>query len=113
MSGANRYVRLGKQAGRAQRQVDHSKLKMGVQMDDMAWKTMLANSLVLVSREAERWDWEVIMEILQGPLLNPRRMEEVLKLRWMERLLTFYKPSSRQFSLTKYTKVHGRDCHHV
>jgi rapamycin-insensitive companion of mTOR len=38
------------------------------------------------------------MELLQGPLLNPRRLEESIKSKFVKRLIGFYRPTSQRFS---------------
>lgn len=46
------------------------------------------------------------MELLQGPLLNAKRLDEAIKgTKFIKRLLFFYSPSSRQFSEIVYSKV--------
>lgn len=53
------------------------------------------------------------MEAIQGPLLNPRRLEEALKAsKFGRRLLAFFQPFNLRFSAIKRTKVRrqaGRD----
>ena len=38
------------------------------------------------------------MELLQGPLLNPRRLEEALRAKYLKRLIGFFRPASHRFS---------------
>lgn len=46
------------------------------------------------------------METIQGPLLNPRRLEEALKAsKFGRRLLGFFQPLNLRFSAIKRTKV--------
>lgn len=54
-----------------------------------------------------QWSWDAIMELLQGPLLNSKRLDEALnpKCKFVKRILSFLRPSSAQFSHIK--KVRG------
>lgn len=61
---------------------------------------------VLTSRDHTKWNYDVILEVLQGPLLNPRRLEEALKAsKFGRRLLAFFQPLNLRFSAVKKTKV--------
>jgi len=61
---------------------------------------------VLLSRDHTRWNFDAIMEAIQGPLLNPRRLEEALKAsKFGRRLLAFFQPLNLRFSAIKRTKV--------
>ncbi|KAI9223879.1 Rapamycin-insensitive companion of mTOR, middle domain-containing protein [Blastocladiella britannica] len=84
----------------ARQRTDQVKVQMGFAMDDNAFRAMLNDSGVLAgkSREYTRWDWGVIGELLQGPLLNPRRVDEVLRSsKFFKRLASFFRPSKRLF----------------
>jgi hypothetical protein len=46
------------------------------------------------------------MELLQGPLLNPRRLEEALRAKYLRRLIGFLRPSNRRFADISKTPVY-------
>ena len=61
---------------------------------------------VVGSKDHTKWNWDSILELVQGPLLVPRRLEEVIKTtKIVKRLLYFYRPLNHQFSDMKRTKV--------
>lgn len=91
---------------RGQRQVESVKIRMGLQVDDRHFQMLLNDTGVLLSRDHTKWDFDVIMEVVQGPLLNPRRLEEALKAtKFGRRLLSFFHPLNLRFSNIKKTKV--------
>ncbi|KAJ3219964.1 hypothetical protein HK099_004488 [Clydaea vesicula] len=100
-------------------------------MDDNVAKRWLAKSMGLkygskppkpAKRQAEdapsikeysKWNWDGIIELIEGPLQNPKRLDEAIKnSKLLRRLLHFYRPSNHQFSdikkgsgSLKYVKV--------
>lgn len=57
-------------------------------------------------KEYSKWNWDGIMELVNGPLQNPRRLDDVIKnTKFLRRVLQFYRPSSRQFADIKKSKV--------
>lgn len=56
-----------------------------------------------------KWNWESLHEMVQGPLLNPKRLEEAIKVtKFMKRLMSFYRPFKFKFSNVKNTKPNQR-----
>ncbi|CAA90815.1 Target of rapamycin complex 2 subunit ste20 [Schizosaccharomyces pombe] len=90
---------------RGQRQVEHVKLKMGMQIDDSHFRSMLAETNVLATKNYQKWRWDTLVQIMEGPLLSPKRIDETLRTtKFMRRLLAFYKPFSNRFSSIQNTK---------
>ena len=90
---------LDDQLSRGQRQLEASKIKMGMQIDDIAWKNLLIESQVLVSKEHVKWNFEAILEIVEGPLLHPVRLNEAIKgTKFLRRLMSFFYPFERRYS---------------
>jgi rapamycin-insensitive companion of mTOR len=91
---------------RGQRQVEQVKLKMSMQMDDRTFRAMLLDSQVMITKEHSRWQFDILQELVEGPLLNPKRMEEAIKgTAFIRRLMSFYHPFSHRFSDTPKIKV--------
>lgn len=107
---------------RGQRQVEQVKLKMSMQMDDRTFQACLLETQVLLTIFSERghlispqvtltkdytkWNFETLQDIVDGPLHNPKRMEEAIRgLRFMRRLMSFFHPFNHQFSDIKRTRV--------
>lgn len=84
---------------RGQRQVEKVRLMMGMQIDEVAFRNMILETQVQSTRDHTKWNTEGIFELLQGPLLNPRRLEEAIRLtKLMRRLLGFFHPFALLFS---------------
>ena len=53
-----------------------------------------------------KWNFDTLQELIEGPLLNPKRMEEAIKVsRFIRRLMSFFHPFSHRFSDMKRTRV--------
>ena len=119
---------------RGQRQVEQVRKRMGMQMDDRQFQSALVDSQVaivdagrrkkrpaehvstpmiivaatkvLYTKDHTKWNYDVLMEIIEGPLLNARRLEEAFRVsKFGRRLMTFFQPLYRRFSDTKRTRV--------
>lgn len=122
---------------RNQGKVEQVKIRMGIQIDDVHFRTLLQDTQVglefiirtgyralpttliiakfyhlgflpqiLNTKDHTKWNWENIAELVQGPLLNPRRLEEAMRgSKFIKRLLAFYRPFSHRFSDIKASKV--------
>ncbi|TIB81103.1 hypothetical protein E3Q22_01432 [Wallemia mellicola] len=94
---------------RGQRQVEQVKMRIGMQIDDKNFHAMLLESQVLVTKDNVRWNYDIVNDLLEGPLLNPRRLEEAFKnTKLIKRLMSFYHPFNLRFSNTKKTKPNMR-----
>ncbi|KAG5353197.1 hypothetical protein C0989_009378 [Termitomyces sp. Mn162] len=84
---------------RGQRHVEQVKLKMNMQMDDKTFQSCLLETQVMLTKDSTKWHFETLQEFIEGPLLNPKRMEEAIKVsRFVRRLMTFFHPFSHRFS---------------
>ncbi|ELU39022.1 ste16 [Rhizoctonia solani AG-1 IA] len=66
---------------RGQRQVERSKIKRGMEIDDRGFQAMLIDTQyqVMLHKEAIKWNLDSLTELIEGPLLNPKRFEEAMK----------------------------------
>lgn len=69
-------------------------------VDDNEFKAMVTNSKILAIKEFEDWNWTILLNLIQGPLTNPKRFDEVLEKapKFFKRLLSFYRPFKYRFS---------------
>ncbi|KAH9936411.1 Rapamycin-insensitive companion of mTOR, N-term-domain-containing protein [Fomitopsis serialis] len=94
---------------RGQRQVQQDKMKQAMQMDDKAFQAILLDSQVMTAKDPSKWNFEVLQELIEGPLLNPKRMEEAIRVsRYMRKLMSFFHPFSHKFSELPKTKANIR-----
>ncbi|KAJ3087070.1 hypothetical protein HK102_011873 [Quaeritorhiza haematococci] len=90
---------------RVRKQVEEVKMRLGMQIDDVHFRNMLNDSEVLGIKEYTKWNWDVIAELVQGPLWNPKRLDEAMKgTKFLKRLLSFFRPSTHCFSEIKKGK---------
>jgi rapamycin-insensitive companion of mTOR len=102
-------------------------MRMGMQMEDKHFMALLTDTQVsprlpvsfppiadprlsrfqiLLSRDHNKWNYDILLDVVQGPLLNPRRLEEALKAsKFGRRLMSFFHPLNHRFSDIKKTKV--------
>jgi len=91
---------------RGQRQVEQVKLKIGMTMDDRTFQSSLLETQVMLTKDYTKWNFETLQELIEGPLLNPKRMEEAIKVsRFIRRLMSFFHPFSHRFSDLARVKV--------
>ncbi|KAG9227446.1 hypothetical protein PTI98_010973 [Pleurotus ostreatus] len=92
-------------AARRQRQIEQVKIKLGMQMDEKTFLAALNESQISSTKEHARWQFDVLIELVEGPLRNPSRLEEAIKAsRIIRRLMSFFHPRSHRFSDIPRTK---------
>lgn len=84
---------------RGQRQVEQTKLKMSLQMDDKTFQSAFLETQVMTTKDYTKWNYDTLLEIVEGPLLNQKRLEEAIRVsKFIRRLMSFYHPFSHRFS---------------
>lgn len=59
----------------------------------------------MVTRDYAKWNYDTLLDLIEGPFLNPKRLEEVIKVsKFIKRLMSFFHPLSHRFSEVKKTK---------
>jgi hypothetical protein len=68
-------------------------------MSDDDFKTVIFNTKILAIKEFESWNWTQILFLIQGPLTNPKRFDELVEKnpKILKRLLSFYRPFKFRF----------------
>ncbi|KAF8942829.1 hypothetical protein BGZ47_006093 [Haplosporangium gracile] len=85
--------------GRGQRNVDRIKQRINTQMDEANFRTLLNDTQVLATKDVSKWRWDMILEIIQGPMVSPRRLDEAIRgTKFTKRLLAFYRPLNHRYS---------------
>lgn len=88
---------------------DIAKTKLNIDMDDLQFRSLLLETQVLATVNYLKWKWDLINDIIDGPLLNPKRLEEAIKAsKFLKRLTGFYRPFKYRFSDAKNTKPNQR-----
>lgn len=88
---------------------ESAKTKLSIDMDDLQFRSLLLETQVLATVNYLKWKWDLINDIVEGPLLNPKRLEEAIKAsKFLKRLIGFYRPFKYRFSDIKNTKPNQR-----
>ncbi|KIJ54571.1 hypothetical protein M422DRAFT_24511 [Sphaerobolus stellatus SS14] len=94
---------------RGQRQVEQNKINLGMQIDDKAFQNLLIETQVTLTKDETKWNFNILVELLEGPLLSQKRQEEAFKVhKWGRRLMAFFHPFSHRFSDLPNTKANRR-----
>ncbi|PWN49565.1 hypothetical protein IE53DRAFT_388192 [Violaceomyces palustris] len=94
---------------RGQRQVEKTKMRLGMQIDDNHFRNLLLETQVLNTKDHVKWNLDTLMEMLEGPLLNPKRLEEAMRgSKFMRRILGFFHPFALRFSSIRRLKPNRR-----
>ena len=76
-----------------------------VVFDDATFRQLLIDSVVISSSNYNKWKWDVILKIIEGPLTNGKRLEEAIKAsKFMKRMMSFYRPFKYKFAELKSSK---------
>ncbi|ODQ64875.1 hypothetical protein NADFUDRAFT_8425, partial [Nadsonia fulvescens var. elongata DSM 6958] len=74
----------------------------GTAMTDMQFRQLIIDTQVLTTKNFSKWNWDVLIELIEGPLLNPKRLDEAIKsTKFMKRLMSFYRPFKYRYSSIK------------
>lgn len=91
------------------RQTDPSKVQAAMQVDEQSFRNLMVDTQVLNTVSFQKWRWDLIQTIIEGPLLNAKRLDEAMKAtKFVHRLLGFYRPFKYRFSEVKNTKPNQR-----
>lgn len=53
----------------------------------------------MITKDHTKWNLETLQELIEGPLLNHKRMEEAIRVsRYIRKLMAFFHPFSHRFS---------------
>ena len=64
---------------------------------------------VMSTKDQTKWNFEVLLDLVEGPLMNGKRMEEAIKVsRSIRKLMSFFHPFTHRFSDLPKTKSNVR-----
>ncbi|KAK7203980.1 Rapamycin-insensitive companion of mTOR, N-term-domain-containing protein [Myxozyma melibiosi] len=91
------------------RRSELKKLRLGLHLDDTYFRSLLLETNVLSTKNYSKWNWDTLIEIMQGPLMNPKRLDEAIRAtKFMKRLMSFYRPFKYRFSEVRKTSTTQR-----
>jgi hypothetical protein len=84
---------------------DHPKTGPAIITDDATFRQLLIDSGVLNSSTYTKWNWDVMLKIIDGPLQTGKRLEEAVKAsKFLKRIVSFYRPFKYKFAEIKSTR---------
>lgn len=91
------------------RQTESVKPRLSVEMDELQFRALILDTLVLGSSNYLKWKWDLIYDIVEGPLQNPKRLDEAIRAtKFLKRLVAFYRPFKHRFADVRNTKPNQR-----
>lgn len=84
------------------------KSKLSVSMDAEQFRQTVLDTQVANHTQYTKWKWDLIHNIIEGPLTHPKRVEEVLNSKFLKRLTAFYRPFKYRFSTVRNTRPNQR-----
>lgn len=78
-------------------------------MDADQFRQAMADSQITSHSQYVKWKWELIHGLVEGPLTNPRRLEEAIRYpKFLKRLVGFFRPFKYRFSMIRNTRPNQR-----
>jgi len=97
VTGAGKWRRVKGNDRRLDR-IDDIKRKMDWDMDTQEVLDRIQRTEVEQHKEPTKWEWELVMELLEGPLRNPAHLSSAMKTKFIKRILSFFRPEKHMFS---------------
>lgn len=78
-------------------------------LDETTFRQLLVETQVLSSTNPVKWNWEIILRIIEGPLLNGKRLDEAIKAsKFIKRIMSFYRPFKYKFAEVRNTRINQK-----
>ena len=86
-----------------------NKPDVDIDMDEIRFRAAIVDTQILSHTKYIKWNWDLIEELVDGPLRNPKLLSEAISgTKWLKRLLGFYRPFKYRFSDAPNTKSNYR-----
>ncbi|KAF2860263.1 hypothetical protein K470DRAFT_276999 [Piedraia hortae CBS 480.64] len=86
-----------------------SRAQTTVMTDETSFRSKVVETGVLQTVNFTKWDWKLIQELIDGPMSNPKRLQEAMATtKLVHRLLGFLRPFKGRFSNEPNNKVNQR-----
>ncbi|TKA65308.1 hypothetical protein B0A55_12066 [Friedmanniomyces simplex] len=86
-----------------------SKTQGNATMDETQFRAKMIDTQILNTVNYTKWDWPLIRELIDGPMVNPKRLQEaMITSKMVHRLLGFLRPFKYRFSDAPNTKANQR-----
>lgn len=89
--------------------MDSTKSDADTDMDEIKFRAAIVETQILSHVKYIKWNWDLIEELVNGPLKNPKRLSEAITgTKLLKRLLSFYRPFKYRFSDAPNAKPNQR-----
>ena len=89
--------------------IEQAKPKYSPMIDEATFRNLLLDTQVLNTVNYSKWKWDLIHRIIEGPLQNPKRLDEAMKgSKFIKRLIAFYRPFKYRYSTIRNSKPNQR-----
>lgn len=83
--------------------------KYSSMMDTDQFRQAMADSQITNHSQYVKWKWDLIHGLVEGPLTNPKRLEEAIRSpKFLKRLVGFFRPFKYRFSIARNTRPNQR-----
>lgn len=91
------------------RPTESARPKLDYDIDEGHFRAIIMETQVLGTVNYLKWRWDLIQDIIEGPLKNPKRLSEAINAtKFLKRVVTFYRPFKYRFSDIRNTKPNQR-----
>ncbi|KAL9608491.1 MAG: hypothetical protein Q9167_006685 [Letrouitia subvulpina] len=91
------------------RPTESARPKLEYDIDEGHFRAIIMETQVLGTVNYLKWRWDLIQDIVEGPLKNPKRLSEAINAtKFLKRVVTFYRPFKYRFSDIRNTKPNQR-----
>ncbi|KAK6379604.1 uncharacterized protein PV06_00495 [Exophiala oligosperma] len=78
-------------------------------MDSDQFRQAMTDSQITSHSQYVKWKWDLIHNLVEGPLTNPKRLEDAIRSpKFLKRLVGFYRPFKYRFSIIRNTRPNQR-----
>lgn len=100
----------GTEAGTRDNRLDYCdevKKKLDWKMEENVLKQKM-NESVFVKRDHTTWDWDVVTDLINGPLANPAHFNTPHGAKFIKKVLSFFKPGNKIFPLMPINRANEK-----
>ncbi|KAH8821542.1 Rapamycin-insensitive companion of mTOR, N-term-domain-containing protein [Xylogone sp. PMI_703] len=84
---------------------DQPKTSLTVPLDETSFRQQVIESQVLSSTNPLKWKWDIILKLIEGPLMTGKRLDEAIKAsKFIKRIMSFYRPFKYKFAEFRNTR---------
>lgn len=88
---------------------EQPKINPNITIDENTFRQLLVETQVLAHTNPTKWKWDIILRIIEGPLLNGKRFDEAQKAsKFIKRIISFYRPFKYKFAEVRNTRINQK-----